>query len=76
MTTAQASTTSGTNCFPRVSVLKSSATMKLTQPARVPISRAQDQKGSEGGNVFSFDPTNRSLLSGWGRIEEAFSARH
>jgi broad specificity phosphatase PhoE len=42
----------------------------------VPISRAQDQKGSGGGNVFSFDATNRSLLSGWRRIEEAFSVRH
>jgi len=42
----------------------------------VPISRAQDQKGGGGGNVFSFDATNRSLLSGWRRIEEAFSVRH
>jgi len=41
----------------------------------VPISRGQDQKGGGGGNVFSFDPTNRSLLSGWRRIEEPFSAR-
>ena len=37
ITTAQASTTSDTNCFPRVSGLKSSATMKLAQPAIVPI---------------------------------------
>ena len=42
----------------------------------VPISRAQDQKGSGGGNVFSFDSIHRRLLSGWRRIEEAFSARH
>ena len=42
----------------------------------VPISGAQGQKDGGGGNVFSFDPTNRSLLSGWRRIEEAFSARH
>jgi hypothetical protein len=35
---AQASTTSGSNSFPRVSGLNSSARMKLAQPAIVPIS--------------------------------------
>jgi broad specificity phosphatase PhoE len=38
----------------------------------VPISRAQDQKGGGGWNVFSFDAASRSLLSGWRRIEDAF----
>jgi len=36
----------------------------------VPISRAEDQPGGGGGNVFSFDMTSRQLLSGWRRIEE------
>jgi broad specificity phosphatase PhoE len=36
----------------------------------VPISRAEDQPGGGGGNVFSFDTTKRALLSGWRRIED------
>jgi len=34
-----------------------------------PISRAHDQPGQGGGNVFSFDVPSRRLLSGWRRIE-------
>lgn len=37
----------------------------------VPISRAEDQPGGGGGNVFSFDMTTRQLLSGWRPIDEA-----
>jgi broad specificity phosphatase PhoE len=33
------------------------------------ISRADDQPGHGGGNVFSFDAATRTLLSGWRRIE-------
>jgi hypothetical protein len=51
-------------------------TLLLCHLMAVPISGAQDQKGSGDGNVFSFDPANRSLLSGWRRIEEVSSARH
>ncbi|MBL6082549.1 histidine phosphatase family protein [Belnapia sp. T18] len=36
----------------------------------VPISRAEDQPGSGGGCVFSFDRKKRALLSGWRRIED------
>ena len=36
----------------------------------VPISRAEDQPGEGGGNVFSFDTERRRLLAGWRRIEE------
>lgn len=36
----------------------------------VPISRAEDQPGDGGGNVFSFDAATRRLLSGWRRIED------
>jgi broad specificity phosphatase PhoE len=36
----------------------------------VPISRAEDQPGEGGGNVFSFDAESRRLLSGWCRIED------
>jgi broad specificity phosphatase PhoE len=35
----------------------------------VPISRAQDQPGHGGGNVFSFDAATRHLLTGWRSIE-------
>ncbi len=35
----------------------------------VPISRAYDQPGSGGGNVYSFDRSTRCLLSGWRSIE-------
>lgn len=38
---------------------------------RVPISRAEDQPGGGGGNVFSFDAESRALLHGWKPIEEA-----
>jgi broad specificity phosphatase PhoE len=41
----------------------------------VPITRDQDQAGGGGGNVFSFNATNCHLLSGWRRIEDAFSPR-
>ena len=33
------------------------------------ISRAEDQPGEGGGNLFSFDAANRRLVSGWRRIE-------
>jgi broad specificity phosphatase PhoE len=33
------------------------------------ISRAEDQPGEGGGNVYSFDAATRALLSGWRRIE-------
>jgi broad specificity phosphatase PhoE len=33
------------------------------------ISRADDQPGEGGGNVYSFDAATRTLLSGWRRIE-------
>ena len=36
----------------------------------VPISRAEDQPGEGGGNVYSFDAATRCLLSGWRRIED------
>jgi broad specificity phosphatase PhoE len=36
---------------------------------QVRISRAEDQPGQGGGNVFSFDAATRRLLSGWRRIE-------
>jgi broad specificity phosphatase PhoE len=35
----------------------------------VNISRAEDQPGQGGGNVFSFEAATRRLLSGWRRIE-------
>jgi broad specificity phosphatase PhoE len=37
----------------------------------VPISRAEDQPGQGGGNVFSFDAETRRLDLGWRRIEDA-----
>ena len=37
----------------------------------VPISRAEDQPGQGGGNVFSFDAATRRLVLGWRRIEDA-----
>jgi hypothetical protein len=36
----------------------------------VPISRGEGQPGEDGGNVFSFDGSDRRLLSGWRRIED------
>jgi hypothetical protein len=35
----------------------------------VNVSRAEDQPGQGGGNVFSFEAATRRLLSGWRRIE-------
>ncbi|MBR0644481.1 histidine phosphatase family protein [Plastoroseomonas hellenica] len=35
----------------------------------VPISRAADQPGEGGGNVFTFEAATRRLLSGWRRME-------
>ena len=35
----------------------------------VPISRAEDQPGLGGGNVYSFDAATRRLLIGWHSIE-------
>ena len=32
---------------------------------QVPISRAEDQPGHGGGNVFSFDSATRRLVPGW-----------
>ncbi|MGK7870138.1 histidine phosphatase family protein [Falsiroseomonas sp. E2-1-a20] len=37
---------------------------------RVPISRAEDQPGEGGGNLFTFDRASRALLHGWRRIED------
>ena len=36
-----------------------------------PISRAEDQPGQGGGNVFSFDAGTRRLIQGWRRVEDA-----
>jgi broad specificity phosphatase PhoE len=36
-----------------------------------PISRAHDQPGSGGGQVYSFDAANHRLLSEWRRMEDA-----
>jgi broad specificity phosphatase PhoE len=36
----------------------------------VGISRAEDQPGEGGGNVFTFDRASRTLLRGWRRIED------
>ena len=36
----------------------------------VPISRALDQPGAGGGNLFTFDAATRTPLSGWRRIED------
>ena len=38
---------------------------------QVPISRAEDQPGQGGGNVFSFDAETRRLTQGWRRVEDA-----
>jgi broad specificity phosphatase PhoE len=38
---------------------------------QVPISRAEDQPGQGGGNVFSFDAGTRRLIQGWRRVEDA-----
>ncbi|MXP64590.1 histidine phosphatase family protein [Roseomonas sp. M0104] len=36
-----------------------------------PISRAADQPGEGGGNLFAFGREDRRLISGWQRMEEA-----
>jgi broad specificity phosphatase PhoE len=36
----------------------------------VSISRSEDQPGDGGGNVYSFDGSDRRLLSGWRGIED------
>lgn len=36
-----------------------------------PISRAADQPGEGGGNLFTFDRETRALVAGWRPIEEA-----
>jgi broad specificity phosphatase PhoE len=36
----------------------------------VSITRSEDQPGGGGGNVYSFDGSDRRLLSGWRRIED------
>jgi broad specificity phosphatase PhoE len=36
---------------------------------RVPISRAEDQPGQDGGNMFAFDAATRRLLAGWRSME-------
>jgi broad specificity phosphatase PhoE len=36
----------------------------------VSISRSEDQPGGGGGNVYSFDGSDRRLISGWRRIED------
>ncbi len=36
----------------------------------VPISRAEDQPGRGGGNLFAFDRDSRALLHGWRPIDE------
>jgi broad specificity phosphatase PhoE len=41
----------------------------LCRLKQVGISRAEDQPGQGGGNVFTFDRTSRALLRGWRPIE-------
>ncbi len=45
-------------------------TLLLCHLKGVPISRSENQPGEGGGNVFSFDGSDRRLLSGWRRIED------
>ena len=42
----------------------------------VPVSRTEDQPGSGGGNVYSFEASTHRLLSGWRRIEDAWMPTH
>lgn len=43
----------------------------LCHLTRAPISRAADQPGEGGGNLFTFDRATRALVAGWRPIEEA-----
>jgi broad specificity phosphatase PhoE len=43
----------------------------LCHLTRAPISRAADQPGEGGGNLFTFDRATRALVGGWRPIEEA-----
>ena len=43
----------------------------LCRLKQVPISRAEDQPGRGGGNVYSFDAATRRLVAGWRRIEDS-----
>jgi broad specificity phosphatase PhoE len=45
-------------------------TLLLCHLKGAPISRAEDQPGDSGGNFFSFDTSERRLLTGWRRIED------
>lgn len=42
----------------------------ICQLKGVPISQRESQPNEGGGSVFSFDRSDRRLLSGWRRIEE------
>jgi broad specificity phosphatase PhoE len=42
----------------------------LCRLKQVGISRAEDQPGQGGGNVFTFDRSSRALLRGWWPIED------
>ena len=44
-------------------------TLLLCHLKRTAISRADDQPGDGGGNVYSFDAATRTLLSGWRKID-------
>jgi len=46
-------------------------TLLLCYLKGVPISRAEDQPGRGGGNVFRFDAASRRLIMGWRRIEDS-----
>jgi broad specificity phosphatase PhoE len=46
-------------------------TLLLCHLKRIPISRAEDQPGRGGGNVFRFDAAGRRLIMGWHRIEDS-----
>ncbi len=45
-------------------------TLLLCHLKGMPISRAEDQPGAGGGNLFSFDTSDRRLLSEWRSIED------
>ena len=46
-------------------------TLLLCHLKRIPISRAEDQPGRGGGNVFRFDAARRHLIMGWHSIEDS-----